>query len=99
MSARLGRPANTRSAINTAVYQAIFDERHSIDPPKLSLELWEQVSIQTSTNKAESERLEFLGDALMDACIAIELYRTFPYGNPHKYTVSLTRHGTAEVGR
>lgn len=86
-SPRLHRSSTIQSAINAAVFQAIFDEHHFIDPPKLSPELWERVSIQAPTNRAESERLEFLGDALMDACIATELYKTIPDGTPHKYTV------------
>lgn len=78
---------SVRAAINTAVYRSIAEDQNQIDPPKLSPELWDYVSIQAPENKAESERLEFLGDALMDACIAIELYKAFPDGTPHKYTV------------
>lgn len=79
---------SVKSAINTAVFQSITEGSHQIDPPKLSPERWDYVSIQAPENRAESERLEFLGDAVMDACIAIELYKTIPDGNPHKYTVS-----------
>ena len=78
---------SVRAAINTAVYRSITEDQNQIDPPKLSPELWDYVSIQAPENRAESERLEFLGDALMDACIAIELYKAFPDGSPHKYTV------------
>ncbi|KAI0094804.1 hypothetical protein BDY19DRAFT_914699 [Irpex rosettiformis] len=83
---RYSAAQSVRAAINAAVYQSITEGSHQIDPPKLSPELWDYVSIQAPENRAESERLEFLGDALMDACIAIELYKTIPDGNPHKYT-------------
>lgn len=86
-ASRHHRSSTVQSAINTAVYRSIFDEQHYIDPPKVSPELWDYVSIHAPENRAESERLEFLGDALMDACIAIELHKTIPDGSPHKYTV------------
>lgn len=78
-----------RAAVNTAVYHAICDDpSFSIDVPKLSPDLWERVSVQTPENKEENERLEFLGDKLMDSSIAIALYKGVPDGTPHKYTVS-----------
>ncbi|KAI0348541.1 ribonuclease III [Trametopsis cervina] len=80
------RSSTIQSTINAAVFQSIHEGSHYIDPPKLSPELWDHVSIQNPENRAESERLEFLGDALVDACIAMELYKTIPDGNPHKYT-------------
>lgn len=76
-----------QDAINTAVYCSIFDSEYTVDLPKLRPELWESLSILTTDNKAENERLEFLGDALVDACIGIELYGSIPDGTPHKYTV------------
>jgi hypothetical protein len=78
-----------KTAINAAVYRSITDATYQIDPPKLSPGLWDYISIQNRDNREESERLEFLGDALMDACIAIEMYRMLPGGNPHKYTVRI----------
>ncbi|KAI0695142.1 hypothetical protein BC835DRAFT_1544575 [Cytidiella melzeri] len=85
-SSAAGAQSALKSAIDTAVYRSICEDSHHIDPPKVSPELWDYVSIQSPKNRAESERLEFLGDALMDACIAIELYKTVPDGNPHKYS-------------
>lgn len=89
------RSNKIRAAIETAVYRAIFDDTlFAIDLPKLTPELWERVSIRTPDNVNENERLEFLGDSLMDASIAIALYKIVPEGTPHKYTVSLTAHST-----
>ncbi|EKM61127.1 uncharacterized protein PHACADRAFT_204280 [Phanerochaete carnosa HHB-10118-sp] len=85
------RSNKLRAAIETAVYRAIFDDTSfTIDLPKLTLELWERVSIRTPDNMNENERLEFLGDSLMDASIAIALYKIVPEGTPHKYTVILS---------
>ena len=85
------RTAKIRAAIETAVYHAIFDNpSFTIDMPKITPELWERVSIRTPDNVNENERLEFLGDSLMDASIAIALYKIVPEGTPHKYTVSFT---------
>ena len=84
------RDNRLKTAIETAVFSAIFDDpSFTIDVPKVSLDLWDRVSIITPVNKEENERLEFLGDTLMDSCIAIDLYKSIPDGTPHKYTVSL----------
>jgi hypothetical protein len=84
------RGREMRNAIEAAVYRIIFDDASfAIDTPKLSLELWERVSIITPASKEENERLEFLGDKLMDATISIGLYKLISDGSPHKYTVSV----------
>lgn len=74
-----------RDAVDKAIYSKIFDTSFTIDMPKLGPDLWDQVSVELGGD--ENERLEFLGDKLMDACIGIELYKTVPDGDPHKYTV------------
>lgn len=85
---RQDRDSKLRNAIEAAVYKTIFEnDSFMIDVPKLSPDLWERVSIPTPTNREENERLEFLGDALMDSSIAINLYKCVPGGTPHKYTV------------
>ena len=77
------------NAIEGAIFNVISnDPSFTIDVPKLSLELWDRVSILTPANKEENERLEFLGDRLMDASISINLHKLIPDGYPHKYTVS-----------
>ena len=75
--------------LTNEVMRCISRPDYSIDPPKLSPELWDDVCILTPESKAENERLEFLGDALMDACFAMELYKQVPNGTPHMYTVSM----------
>ena len=74
--------------LTNAVLACISRPDYHVDPPKLSPALWDRVCILTPEAKAENERLEFLGDALMDACFAMELYRQVPEGYPHMYTVS-----------
>lgn len=72
--------------VQNAVLASISDPSFSVDMPKLSPEVWDQVCI--TDNKDENERLEFLGDSLMYTCIGIELYERIPDGTPHMYTVS-----------
>lgn len=84
------RDSRLKDAIEKAVYHTIFNHpSFNIDVPKLSLDLWDRVSIITPANKEENERLEFLGDTLMDSSIAIDLYKAIPDGTPHKYTLLL----------
>ncbi|KAJ3552253.1 hypothetical protein NM688_g4250 [Phlebia brevispora] len=73
-------------ALTNAVLASISRLDYSVDPPKLSPHLWDRVCILTPEAKEENERLEFLGDAVMDACLAIELYKQIPEGTPHMYT-------------
>lgn len=83
------RDSMLTTAVQTAVYHTIFiDPTFTIDMPKISPEMWDRVCVTTPENVEENERLEFLGDQLMDACIGIDLYRNIPDGTPHKYTVS-----------
>lgn len=74
--------------LTNVVLASISQPGYSVDPPKLSPELWDRVCVLTPDAVAENERLEFLGDALMDACFGIELYKRIPDGTPHMYTVS-----------
>ena len=83
------RETRLKEAVTKAIYETIFHSpRLTIDVPKLSPELWDRVSIITPAHKEENERLEFLGDTLMDSSIAITLYKVVPDGTPHKYTAS-----------
>ncbi len=84
--------------LTNAVLAAISDASFSVDIPKLSPDLWDRVCILTPENKAENERLEFLGDALMDACFGIDLYEKLPDGTPFMYTVSNAHPAWVVVG-
>ena len=77
--------------LTNAVLASISQPGYSVDPPKLSPDLWDRVCVLSPGAIAENERLEFLGDALMDACFGIELYKRIPDGTPHMYTVSNRR--------
>ena len=83
--------SNLPDALTNAVLACISRSDYHVEPPKLSADLWDRVCILTSESKAENERLEFLGDALMDACFALEMYKQIPHGTPHMYTVSSQR--------
>ena len=85
----MSRNTSLPDALSTAVLAYISSPDYHVDPPKLSPDLWDRVCVLTPESKAENERLEFLGDALMDACFGMELYRQVPDGNPHMYTVSI----------
>ena len=54
--------------------------------PNLNEKSWSTIC----DNASERERLEFVGDALIGAFIAEELYRRRPDGGPGYYTVRIT---------
>lgn len=92
MASAAANRAELGQKLTNAVLASISRDEYSVDPPKLSPELWDRVCVLTPGAVAENERLEFLGDALMDACFGIELYKRIPDGTPHMYTVSRWLH-------
>lgn len=74
--------------VNHLHRQVVAKIRHSdyyFELPYLNEKSWTTIC----DNKSERERLEFLGDALIGAFIAEELYRQKPDGGPGYYTVRL----------
>ena len=67
---------------------AINDPAFKLVLPKLSESTWNHVLRPDPSDDDERERLEFLGDALMHASVALELYKLYPRGSPHLFTVS-----------
>ena len=80
-------PGQKHSFIQNALIVAINDPSFNFTLPELCISTWDD--LLTSTNAShERERLEFVGDALMHACVSLELYRLFPDATPGLYTVS-----------
>jgi hypothetical protein len=65
-------------AINDPAFKLILPE----------LRQWNRLLLPGSSDDDERERLEFLGDALMHISIGLELYKLYPCGTPHLFTVS-----------
>lgn len=88
------------------IQKAILDEiarpDFSAALPPLSDRGWLNILSTSQRAVMENERLEFLGDALMYATIARQLYQQIPYGTPGLYTVrwiSRTRNLHADTSR
>ena len=75
------------SFIQNKLIMAINDPTFKFELPKLLQTTWERVLQPSRFDDDERERLEFLGDAIMHVCVALELYKLFPLGTPHLYTV------------
>lgn len=78
--------------IQDRLIAAIEDPTFKFELPKLMQATWDSVLQPTRFDDDERERLEFLGDAILHICVALELYKLFPLGTPHLYTV-----GTADL--
>ncbi|KIM75417.1 hypothetical protein PILCRDRAFT_827340 [Piloderma croceum F 1598] len=78
-------PGQKHSFIQNALIVAINDPSFKFTLPELCISTWDD--LLTSSNAShERERLEFVGDALMHACVALELYKQFPDATPGLYT-------------
>jgi hypothetical protein len=73
--------------IQNKLILAINDPSFQLVLPELRQSTWNRVLHPGSSDDDERERLEFVGDALMHASIALELYKLYPRGTPHLYTV------------
>lgn len=80
---------NQHIFIQNALIAAINDSSYTFPLPVLKESTWRTLNRSPATAD-ELERLEFVGDALMHACVALELYRHFPLGSPSMYTVSFS---------
>jgi hypothetical protein len=67
---------------------AIQDPAFKLELPKLLQSSWDRVLQPHLSADDERERLEFLGDALMHISVALTLYKRYPRGTPHLFTVS-----------
>ena len=73
--------------LQRALEKAINRPDYTASLPPLSEKTWAKILTCTHSARAENERLEFVGDALMYATLAPRLYSQYPNGTPHLYTV------------
>lgn len=75
--------------IQNKLVDAIQDPSFKLVLPELRPSTWQRVLFPASRQHDNNrELLEFLGDALMNASVALELYKLFPHsGTPHLFTV------------
>ncbi|KAI0698419.1 ribonuclease III [Cerioporus squamosus] len=74
------------SILQRAIEKAINKPDYTASLPPLSEKTWLKILAYTHQARAENERLEFVGDALMYATLAPQLYAQYPNGTPHLYT-------------
>jgi hypothetical protein len=77
--------AQKHSFIQNAIIVAISDPSFVFALPELRQSTWDY--LKRSDANCERERLEFVGDALMHTCVALELYEQFPKATPGLYSV------------
>ena len=83
-------PGQKHSFIQNALIVAMQEPSFVFALPQLRLSTWDDLLMRNDAS-CERERLEFVGDALMHTCVALQLYKLFPQGTPGLYTVSLFR--------
>jgi hypothetical protein len=81
------RDAKLFNAVQNAVLAEIAYPHCVFEAPPLKSNSYDP--LLTSWD-GERERLEFVGDGLIGACINLELYYQYPNGDPNFYTVSTT---------
>lgn len=83
----MGQARTPHGYIQNALIVAINDPSFDFALPRLQQSTWRDL-IMSDDTQDELERLEFVGDALMHLCVALELYKQFPRGSPNLYTAS-----------
>ncbi|KAI0094803.1 hypothetical protein BDY19DRAFT_914696 [Irpex rosettiformis] len=73
-------------AIQEAVSNAISEPSFSASLPPLSESAWLKILEDTPLSRAQNDRLEFMGDALMYATLGRQLYQQIPGGTAGLYT-------------
>ena len=73
--------------LQRAIEQEINRPNFTASLPPLSDKTWIKILNYGTETRAENERLEFVGDALMYATLGRQMYTQLPNGTPHLYTV------------
>ncbi len=74
--------------IQATIIDAINLPSFHVDLPDLKEKTWQKMLLsQESPGQAENERLEFVGDSVLDGVLCDNLYSHIPNGNPSIYTV------------
>ncbi|PIL31847.1 hypothetical protein GSI_06551 [Ganoderma sinense ZZ0214-1] len=69
-----------------AINEAADHPTYTAGLPPLSEKRWVEILNNSDYTAKENDRLEFVGDALMYAALARQMYKQYPDGNPHFYT-------------
>lgn len=78
--------------LQRAIDKAVDHPTYTAGLPPLSDKRWMEILDKSDYATKENDRLEFVGDALMYAALARQMYKQYPHGNPHFYTVRLFFH-------
>ena len=73
--------------LQQAINEAADHPSYAAGLPPLSEKRWMEILNNSDYTAKENDRLEFVGDALMYAALARQMYKQYPDGNPHFYTV------------
>lgn len=85
----LGSKRSRYDLIQAAVMDAIGHESFSEHAlPTLSDKVWARIAAGTSPWTTENDRLEYVGDAIMNGAIALQLHCQLPMGTAGRYSVS-----------
>lgn len=70
------------SYVQRKLFEFMSQPTFSFELPEITPKAWKGVC----NSNSESERLEFVGDAIIAAMVSEEMYRIFPYGDPSLYS-------------
>lgn len=74
--------------VQNATLLAIIDRDYRPTLPPIHPDTWERIVKGTTRGEVDlNERLEFVGDALLYICVALELRKLYPESMPHFLTV------------
>lgn len=80
-------PDSQYVTIQKAVFKTIDEPSFSASLPPLSEAAWLKILESGDVTRAQNDRLEFMGDALMYATLGRQLYKQIPEGTAGLYTV------------
>jgi len=78
----------TRTLTNHII-MAISEDEYCASLPSIGAVKWSTIISPSATYKAENERLEFIGDALLYLCVGFDIYERYPDADPGIMTVRL----------
>lgn len=77
------RPNHPRRSVQRSTISFIHDNNYKFTLPVLTTAQWNTIF----ENDAERERLEFIGDSIMNEAVAGLLVQNWPKASPHFYSV------------
>lgn len=99
---KMSRPKNGQYSgilfthIQTTLIDTISHPTFTVQFPPLDPGSWNRL---LTPHSAENERLEFVGDSIIDSVLSDQLYSQLPAGTPGQYTVSSAqrRYGFTDI--